>query len=162
MPPARPGTRRKTILGRFTLKCGPILTKGNTRKMAKSEAYANDILDQLFGSGSPATIYFGLYTTAPNADGTGGVEVATGSYARGSLTNNNTNFPAASGGDKSNATAITFPTATANWGSIVAVGVFTASSGGTPKYFGALTTPRTVNNGDTFSFSATQFVVEES
>lgn len=129
--------------------------------MAKSTAYANEILDYLFGSGSPATLYIGLYTDAPNADGTGGTEVTGGSYARKAVTNNNTNWPAAAAGVKQNGAAITFATASANWGAVEAAGVFSASSGGTPKYFGDLDTIRTVNNGDAFSFATSQFVITE-
>ncbi len=128
----------------------------------KSTAYANEILDYLFGSGSPATLYIGLYTDAPDADGTGGTQVTGGSYARAAVTNNATNWPAAVGGVKANATAITFATASADWGTIESVGVFSASSGGTPKYFGDLDTPRTVNNGDAFSFAISQFVITET
>lgn len=129
--------------------------------MPKSTAYANEILNYLFGSGSPATLYIGLYTSAPNADGTGGTEVTGGSYARAAVTNNATNWPAAAGGVKQNGTAITFATASANWGNVTSAGVFAASSGGTPKYFGDLDTDRTVNNGDAFSFATSQFVITE-
>lgn len=129
--------------------------------MAKSTAHANEILDYLFGSGSPATLYIGLYTDAPDADGTGGTEVTGGSYARKAVTNNDTEWPDAVGGIKSNANPIVFVTASANWGTVEAAGVFAASSGGTPKYFGDLDTARTVNNGDAFSFATDQFVVSE-
>lgn len=129
--------------------------------MPKSETYANTVLDLLYGSGSPATLYFGLYTSAPNADGTGGTEVTGGSYARKAMTNNATNFPAAATRQKSNGVAIDFVTATALWGTVEAVGVFSASSGGTPMEFGDLTTPRTINNGDQFSLAIDQLVVTE-
>lgn len=128
----------------------------------KSEDYANEILDYLFGSGSPATLYFGLYTDLPDPDGTGGTEVTGGSYARASKTNNGTNFPAASGAQKSNANAITFPTATALWGNVVGVGIFDASSGGTPKYFGPLENDRTIDTGDDFEFATDQLVITEA
>jgi hypothetical protein len=130
--------------------------------MAKSEDYANEILDYKFGSGSPATLYFGLYTDMPDADGTGGTEVAGGSYARVAKTNNNTNFPAAAAGVKSNATAITFATASALWGDVVGVGIFDASSGGLPSYFDELENDRTVNNGDSFEFAIDQLVITEA
>lgn len=130
--------------------------------MPKSETYANDVLDLLYGSGTPATLYFGLFTSAPGPTGTGGTEVTGGSYARKAVTNNNTNFPAAAARVKSNATAITFVTATANWGTVESVGVFDALSGGDPLEFGDLDTPRTINNGDQFSFAIDQFVVTET
>ena len=130
--------------------------------MAKSVSYANTVLDSLFGSGTPATLYIGLYSAAPDADGTGGTELSGGSYARAAVTNNTTNWPNAANGEKSNANAITFATATANWGTAVSAGVFAALSGGTPYYFGDLDTARTINNGDTFSFAAGQMIVTET
>lgn len=130
--------------------------------MPKSESWANASLDAYFGSGSPATLYIGIYIDAPAADGTGGTEVTGGSYARKAVTNNATNWPAASAREKSNGVAITFVQATADWGAAEAVGVFEALSGGTPKYFGDLVTPRTINNGDTFSFAINQFAIQEN
>lgn len=124
-----------------------------------SEAYADDVLDLLYGSGSPATLYFGLFTSAPAADGTGGTEISGGSYARAAVTNNATNFPAAAGAEKSNGTAITWATATALWGTATHIVVFDAASGGNRYDWGELDTPRTINNGDTFSIASTQFVV---
>lgn len=130
--------------------------------MAKSVDYANDVLDALFGSGSPATLYIGLYTDVPDPDGTGGTEVTGGSYARKAVTNNNTNWPDAVDGAKSNANPIDFATATANWGNILGLGIFPASSGGLPKYFGELVDDKTVNSGDAFSFATDQLVIQES
>lgn len=101
-----------------------------------SDYLEKKVLDLLFGSTAysvPATLYFGLFTTTPNDDGTGGTEVSGGSYARVSMTNNSTNFPNASGGNpstKANGVAITFPTATADWGTVVGMGVFDASTSG--------------------------------
>lgn len=130
--------------------------------MPKSLTYRNAVLDSLLGSGSPATLYIGLFTAAPNADGTGGTEVTGGSYARAAITNNSTEFPAASGGTKSNANAIDFAPASADWGTIVAAVLFDALTGGNRYYFGNLTAARTVLNGDQFGFAATQAVFTES
>lgn len=130
--------------------------------MAKSLTYANEVLDAKYGSGAPATIYVALYTAMPNADGTGGTEVAGGSYARAAVTNDAANFPAAASGAKQNANAIAFATASANWGTVVGCATKTALTGGNTIHFGTLETARTVNNGDTFSFAATQLVIQES
>lgn len=133
--------------------------------MAKSLAYSITVLEALFGSGSPATLYVELLTALADPDGTGGTEVAGGSYARAASTNNTSNWPNPSvTAEVSNANAITFATASANWGTIVGVRIRSASSGGGGSiyYHGALDTPRTVNNGDTFSFAATQLVISES
>lgn len=120
-----------------------------------------EILDHVFGAAAytaPATLYFALFTVTPSDSG-GGTEVSGGSYARVGMTNNATNFPAASGGAKSNGVAITFPAATAAWGTVVAMGVFDAASGGNLLAWGALTTSKTISNGDTASFPIGDFDV---
>lgn len=91
-----------------------------------------ELLDHVFGAAAytaPATLYFELFTVAPT-DAGGGTAVTGGSYARAAVTNNATNFPAAAAGAKTNANAITFVTATASWGTVVAVGIYDASTAG--------------------------------
>lgn len=117
---------------------------------------ANAILDSLLGSTSllPATVYIGLLQSQPNPDGTGIVEPSGGSYARVGVTNNPTNWPAASARQKTHAFDITFPVATASWGTITHFGIFDAVSGGTVRIFDALDLARVVNNTDQFRFLA--------
>jgi hypothetical protein len=122
----------------------------------KSDYLENKVLDLLLGAVSytvPTTVYIGLYTAAPT-DAGGGTEVSGGSYARVAVTNNTTNFPTATGGSKSNGTSITFPTATADWGTVVAVGIFDASTGGNLLFWANLTTSKVVQNGDTAQFAS--------
>lgn len=107
---------------------------------SKSNYLENALLDHVLGGGDytrPATVYAALFTVAPG-EAAGGTEVTGGSYARVAITNNATNFPAASGGSKSNGTAITFPQASANWGTVVALGVFDASTSGNLLFYGWL------------------------
>lgn len=85
------------------------------------------------GSGS---VYVGLFTTAPTSDAgiTGAVEVVGGAYARQQTLAATWNSAVASAGSEpavtpasiTNAAAITFPAATANWGTVVAFGLFDA------------------------------------
>lgn len=98
---------------------------------------ANSLLDSYLSG----TLYLALYTVAPTAT-TGGTEVSGGSYARQGFT-----FNPASSGSKASSSAITFPSATANWGNIVAWAVCSAPSGGIQKAFRSIPTA-TVNNGD--------------
>lgn len=129
----------------------------------KSDYLENKVLDHILGNTSyspPGTIYFGLFTAAPS-DAGGGTEVTGGSYARVGKTNNTTNFPNASGGSKSNGTDVTFPTATASWGTVTHVGVFDASSAGNLLYWAPLTAPVTIPNGGSLLFSAGQLVFNE-
>lgn len=82
------------------------------------------------------TAYIGLFTTAPTSDSgvTGAVEVSGGSYARQATSAATWNTPTNSSGSEpavtpafiSNAVAITYPIATANWGTVVAFGLFDA------------------------------------
>lgn len=115
----------------------------------------NTFLDGVMGSGTPATLHFALVTAAPNDASTGSTisEPSGGSYARVAVTNNTTNFPAASSGTSRNATSITFPTATGSWGTCTHVVALDASSGGNIIFWGTLTSSKTITSGQTASFS---------
>lgn len=125
--------------------------------MGATDARERTVADSQFGGGAttwaPATWYLGLSTTTPNDDGSNFTEPSGGSYARVAVTNNSTNFPAASTSSgtttKTNGADFTFPDPTGSWGLITYAGWFTASSGGTPEYTFALDSPITVNNGNT-------------
>lgn len=127
-----------------------------------------EILDADFGSGTPATWYIGLLTdsnTDAQRDAGTVTEVSTSvwtNYARKALTNNTTNFPAASGTNptvKSNGAAFDFGVAaiTGTPPVINAVGVFTASTGGTMKWWAPMTVAQTISNGNTLNFATGQF-----
>ena len=86
------------------------------------------------------TAYIALFTTAPTDDtGTSAVEVSGGSYARVATTqgtsgtwgaaSTSTDPTTISNSGTTNA-AINFPTATANWGTVVAFGIYDAASAG--------------------------------
>lgn len=114
---------------------------------SKSNFLELSLVDHVLGSidyTPPTNIHVALFTVAP-ADGGGGTEVTGGSYARVSVANNTTNFPSAN--PKLNGTVITFPKATADWGTIVAFGLFDAGSGGNLLYWGWLGT----DDGDLFT-----------
>ena len=119
-----------------------------------SDYLENKLLDHAFGAVTytpPATLYAALFTVAPTDSG-GGTEVTGGSYARVAITNNATNLPNSSGGAKANGTAITFPAATASWGTVVAMALFDAASGGNLMCHAALATSKVITSGDTASF----------
>lgn len=113
-----------------------------------------ELLDHIFTDGAytpPATLYVGLYTAAPT-DAGGGTEVTGGSYARKSTTA--ADWDAAAAGSKSNGASIDFVTATANWGTVVAFGIFDAASAGNLLIWADLNTSKSVDNGDTAKFPA--------
>lgn len=117
----------------------------------------NELLDHVFGAAAytaPATLYLALSTADPLDDGSGLNEPSGGSYARLGVTNNLTNFPAATGGSKSNGVDFTFVTATASWGVISHMAIFDAVSGGNMLAHAALTSSKTIDNGDTVIFEA--------
>jgi len=97
---------------------------------------------------SPATVYLGLFTTDPTDAGTG-TEVSGGSYARQAIT-----FSAPSNGVTSNNAQVTFPTATANWGTVGWIGIYDALTSGNLLYHAPLTTSKTIANGDVFIVSS--------
>lgn len=97
---------------------------------------------------SPVTVYVALYTTDPT-DADTGTEVTGGSYARQSAA-----FSAPTDGATSNSADVTFPTATANWGTVTHVVIRDAAAGGNALFHGALTASKVVNNGDTFKINA--------
>lgn len=116
--------------------------------------YLRDALNNHLRGGtaySPAaTHYYALMTVMPLASGTGGTEVSGGSYARVAYTNNTSNYPAPSGGQVQNANPIDWGTASGNWGTIVGVCVYDASSGGNLIGLALLTTTTTINTGNSF------------
>ena len=120
--------------------------------MPQSSTFKNSQLDTTLGSGSPATVFIAACTVAPDSDGLNFLEPVGGSYARLSITNNATNFPAASAGSKSLNIAHSFAKATGDWGTILAFAEFSVSSAGTARRWGILTTAQTVNTGSTIKF----------
>jgi hypothetical protein len=131
--------------------------------MSKSNVLENILLDEVLGAVAytpAANVSIALYTAAPSDTG-GGTEVTGGSYARVTQANNATNWPAAASGSKSNGVAITFPTASAGWGTVTHFGIF--DDQGTPRllYWGALTTSRDILTGDTPSFAIGALTITE-
>lgn len=82
------------------------------------------------------TVYVALFTAVGTDAGTGFTEVTGGSYARVATTGATWNAASGSGPSTiTNASAITFPTATADWTSggaapVIAIGLYDASSAG--------------------------------
>lgn len=132
---------------------------------SKADFLENAVLNWWLGnvaSAPPATVYIALFNTTPGDDGTGGVEVSGGSYARVAVTNNTTNFPTVSDSSKKNGTEIVFVTATADWNTINGFGIYSALTGGNLLWYGDLTTPKSILNGDTAKFAVNAIVISES
>lgn len=95
---------------------------------------AGNLLQHLVGYSAiftEPTAYVALFTTAPTADdGTGAVEVSGGSYARQATSVATWTAASAPPPLITNGAAIVFPTATADWGTVIAGGLYDAASGG--------------------------------
>ena len=102
---------------------------------------------------SPATVYVSLWTSDPTDAGSG-TEVSGGSYARTSVT-----FAAPSNGVTTNNADVTFPTATASWGTVGWIGINDASTSGNLLYHTALDTSKTIDTGDIFKIATSNLSV---
>lgn len=118
--------------------------------MSFSDYLETKVLDHVFGGTAytaPATLYVALFTAAPSDSG-GGTEVSGGAYARQTIA-----FTT-SGDTTSNTTAVEFPTATANYGTVTHVGIYDASTAGNLMAWAALTSSKTIETGDVFRIPA--------
>lgn len=120
----------------------------------------NKLIDHIFRGISftaPSVLAVGLFTSACS-DSAPGTEVSGGSYARAVLNPSDSNWKSTqgttsgassgTGGQTKNAVQIDFPAPTGNWGSVSHFGIFDASSGGNMLICQALSSAKTVNNGD--------------
>ena len=96
---------------------------------------------------SPATVYVSLYTSDPT-DADSGTEVSGGSYARTAVT-----MGAPSNGVTTNSADVTFPTATAGWGTVSHIGIHDASTSGNLLFHTPLDTSKTIDSGDIFKIT---------
>jgi hypothetical protein len=120
---------------------------------ALSDHAENLILNFLMTSGTatrPTAWYVALYTVAPS-DAGGGTEVSGNGYSRQTVA---WGTATGTGGTTDNTGSVSFTATGGNFGTIVAIGIHDASSGGNLLWHGALSTNKTVNDGDTLEFAA--------
>jgi hypothetical protein len=134
---------------------------------AASNYLENKVLDHVLTAttySAPGTRYLALFTnTSTNAAanleaGTLTDEVSTSgsAYARKAVT-----FASASSGTSATNATVTFDAATANWGSITHVAVMDGGTAGSGNvlFWGAVTTAKTIETGDTFQVSSGNLTV---
>lgn len=130
--------------------------------MALSAAIEQAILKHFLGVQAytmPATVYLALFTTTPAMPaGTGGVEVSGGGYARQPIT-----FGVSGSGPAvaSNSALVQFPTATADWGTVVGAGLYDALTGGNLIDAGPLQVAKTIGVGDVFAMPAGNYTINQ-
>ena len=97
---------------------------------------------------SPTTVYVGLYTSDPQDDNSG-TEVSGGSYARQAIS-----VTTASGGIVTSSADVTFPQATADWGTVSHIGLLDAVTSGNLLMHTELTTSKAISTGDVLKISS--------
>jgi hypothetical protein len=121
--------------------------------MAGFTNFAEDlVLDWLLTTATatrPTAWYVALYTVAPGESG-GGTEVSGTSYVRTAVTFSVTGTAPTTA---ANSAAVEFPTAGGSWGTVVAAGIFDASTSGNLLAFADLTTSKAVSTGDVLRFN---------
>jgi hypothetical protein len=129
--------------------------------ISKTNFAENKTLDHMTGKAtwSAVTARVALFTAMSDGEAGAGTEVTGGSYAR--VTTGASDWNTASAGSTSNAAAITFPTASASWGTVTHFALMDAATGGNMLRWAALGTSKAVGNGDTATFPAGSLVFTE-
>jgi hypothetical protein len=102
---------------------------------------------------APAAVYVSLHTADPTDAGTG-AEVSGGSYVRQAAT-----FGAPSNGASTTTADITYPQATASYGTVGWIGIWDASTSGNLLYHSPLNTSKTIDTGDIFKITSGSLTV---
>lgn len=129
---------------------------------SKTDWYENKVIEHLFETDytAPANLYVGLFLeSAKPADAGGGTEASGGAYARVAVAR--ASGWTSAGNATENAADIDFPEATASWGELGAFALFDALTAGNMLYWGDLTTPKTINSGDTAKIPAGDLDITE-
>lgn len=108
---------------------------------------------------APANVYLSLHTASVGDSGSG-AEVSGGSYVRLQKATTSGNFTV-SANTITNAATFTWADATANWGTVTSVGIWSALSGGNLLHWGDLTASKTINSGDRFEMLAGELDITE-
>lgn len=112
----------------------------------------NKLLDHLLGTAAytmPTQVYLALFTAASSQETPTVTEVSTGGYAREAI-----DFSAAASGATSNSGVVSFTASGGNFGDVTHIGLSDDPTAGNWLMVGALTSPKTVNDGDTLQFAA--------
>lgn len=118
-----------------------------------ADYWENAVLNHLFdGTAYTApTVYIGLSTADPLDDAAGLAEPSGGSYAR--ITTATTDWDTSSAGATANTNELSFPEATASWGTCTHFALFDASTAGNMCAHGSLSVSKTIGSGDTAKFA---------
>lgn len=126
--------------------------------MSKSNYAEIAVLDWLLGGATPtrpSARYLALHTDDPGEDGATG-ELSGGGYARQAVT-----FDAAASGATSNTSTHTFTASGGDWGTVTHFSIRDAETGGNCLYVGALSTSRTIGDGESGTVAAGDIDITE-
>ena len=116
---------------------------------------SNFLLDLNSGTfTAPGTLYLALLTADPTDTGSTASEVATGAYARETIS-----FGVAVDGVSTTDADVTFTQATASWGTISHFGIMDAESAGNMLFHSNLNTAKTIETDDIFKVSSGNITV---
>ncbi len=120
---------------------------------AASDYLENELLDHVLANSaytSPTNVYLALFDAGTLLEaGTLDDEISGGAYAR-----QEASFAAASGGSATTDATITFPTATAGWGTVTHIAIMDAVTAGNVLFHGAVTTSKLIETNDIFQVTA--------
>jgi hypothetical protein len=127
-----------------------------------SDAYENEIVDRATGKSPSVARYLALCTVAVSDTDTGSTitEPSGNNYAR--IATADTDWTSSSGGAASNATQLISNTASGSWGTIVAVALCTASSGGTLIAYDSGITSKAIATGDAARFAIGEIDISQT
>lgn len=118
--------------------------------MPTTDAFQNAIINHFLRNTTqtpPTTVYLSLSTTTP-------VEAGTNFTEPSGITRQAITLGSPSAGSSSNSGTISFTNSSGGSWVVTYIGIFTASTSGTLWMYKALTSSRTILNGETFSWSA--------
>jgi hypothetical protein len=128
---------------------------------AKSDYLEKRVLDHFLGissTSSPTNVYLSLHTANPTDDASG-TELSGNNYSRQVITFNPTN---ATTGVTTNSSVEEFTASGGAFGTVSHFGIWDANANGNMLYYGELTAPKTIADGDTLRFAADSITITEA
>jgi hypothetical protein len=143
---------------------------------AMSNYLENKIIDHIlrgtpYDTAPSTNVCIALFTTTPSDTG-GGTEIpSSNNYTRANVAASLSGWTGTHGGSgavssgtsgfANNASIISFNAPSGNWGVVQGFGMYDAFTGGNLLFYGALTVPKTINNGDAApSFAANTLCIQ--
>lgn len=120
-----------------------------------AEAKALDYFLRGTAYAQPATVYLAFFTTTPNDDGTGGVELVGDGYGRQAVA-----FGSYVSRRIANSGTVTFTSTGNAWPQAISCGIYDTSTSGNLMAVGTLSPQPTVGAGQSYSFVAGEILIQ--